>query len=37
MPTIITQPTVDIDPDILRKFREQIQEAGQVKAAPLLI
>ena len=30
MPTIITQPKVEIDRDILRKFREQIQEAGQV-------
>jgi len=30
MPTIITQPKVEIDQDILRKFQEQIQEAGQV-------
>jgi len=30
MPTIITRPKIDIDADILRKFQEQIQEAGQV-------
>ena len=30
MPTIITQPKIEIDPDILRKFREQTQEEGQV-------